>query len=737
MATVPSYDHWIASPSAAPLPYANPGDAPSAGAIGARQTQEMGAAMQSAGADVVRIATEMQRQADLVRVNDAMNQARQAALDLAYDPKTGYLNLKGNAALQRPDGQPLPEEYGGKLRNRLQQIGQALGNDVQRREFVAQASNLATTFSGQVQQHMLQEFKAHAVSVQDGTIALGSDEAKRNWSSPETIAPALQRVEAAVVEKGRTLGWSASEIAAARLLTTSKVHKDVVLEALANGNPAYASSYLEARRSQMTADDILSVQGHVNQQTWAQMAQQAVQQATDKAMPALAPSGFDRMVQITAQTESGGRDFGPDGKILTSPKGAKGRMQVLDSTLANPGLPGVQALDPKTATPDQRARFGQQYLQALMQRYGDPARAWAAYNAGPGAVDKAVADAKKDAESGNWAPGVLPSDWWLQQLPKETQAYVSKNMQALASGGGFAPRPTELDFVNAAIGALPPGSPPAVVETTRRHAQEQFGVITKSMDQAADAAVLNVQRWIAANPGALTIDKVPPQMVDAVRQLAPAKLDDLMRYAQAVNNPDVSTNLTVYNRLAANPELLRRLPDSEFEMLRGQLSREDFKHFSNERARLVNPTGANDPGNADTSAINTAVNDHLRALKIDPTPKDDGGNDAARVGAIRKFVTDSVLRAQAMAGKKFTDAEVRDSVGRLFLEQGTLSHWYRSDQSQQLLTMQAGDIPGDVRKAIKADFAKLGVSAPTDAQVLGAYWTAVQQSRKLNPQAGR
>ena len=86
------------------------------------------------------------------------------------------------------------------------------------------------------------------------------------------------------------------------------------------------------------------------------------------------------------------------------------------------------------------------------------------------------------------------------------------------------------------------------------------------------------------------------------------------------------------------------------------------------------------------------------------------------MGAIRKFVTDSVLRAQAMAGKKFTDAEVRDSVGRLFLEQGTLSHWYRSDQSQQLLTMQAGDIPGDVRKAIKADFAKLGVSAPTDAQ---------------------
>ena len=729
MATIPSYDNFRAAPTGAAQPYLSDGGAPAIGAINARQQQEMGAAAAGAGDVATRIAATMQDHVDQVRVADAMNQARQVALGLAYDPQTGYLGLKGNAALQRPDGQPLPEEYGGKLRTQIGNIAQQLGNDRQRRLFGMQAGQLATTFGGQVQAHMLQEFKAHALSVQDGTLALASDEAKRNWSSPEMIGPALQRAEAAVVQKGALLGWSATETDAARLLATSKVHTDVVLEALANGNPAYAQTYLESRKAGMTADDILKVQGHVNQQVWSAMAQQAVQTATTQAMPKIAPSGFDRMVAITAQTESNGQEFGPDGKILTSPKGAKGSMQVLDSTLANPGLPGVQPLDPKTATPEQRAKFGQQYLQALMQKYGDPAKAWAAYNAGFGAVDKALAEAKKDAETGAFRSGV-PADWWLQKLPKETQAYVGKNMQALAGAGGIGPRPTELEFVNQAVASLPQGAPPTVVQATRERAIQQFGVITKSMNETADSALTAAQRWIATNPGS-TVDQLPPQIMAPLRQFAPGKIDDLMEYAKKVGNPEVTTNLAVYNRLAANPELLRRLPDGEFEMLKAKLSPADFKHFANERAAMLNPAAGQQPGNADTAAINGAVSEHLRAMKIDPTPKDDGGNDAARVGAIRKFVTDSVLRAQAMAGKKFSDAEVRQQVGQLFATQGATRGWFGGETAAAALTMQASDIPGSVKDALKADFAKLGVGSPTDAQLLGAYWTTMQQTKQV------
>lgn len=129
---------------------------------------------------------------------------------------------------------------------------------------------------------------------------------------------------------------------------------------------------------------------------------------------------FGRMVDITIQTESGGRRYGPDGKtLLTSPKGAQGEMQVMPGTNLDPGF-GVRPA--KDSSPDERARVGRDYLQAMMGRYdNDPAKAWAAYNWGPGALDAAI---KKHG------------DKWLANAPKETQDYVRKNMAALGADGG-------------------------------------------------------------------------------------------------------------------------------------------------------------------------------------------------------------------------------------------------------------------------------------------------------------
>lgn len=129
----------------------------------------------------------------------------------------------------------------------------------------------------------------------------------------------------------------------------------------------------------------------------------------------------DRMHSITAQAESRNRDTNPDGSTVTSPKGAKGRMQVLDSTNADPGFGVRPAAD---ASPAERARVGRDYIDALMKRYdGDPAKAWAAYNWGPGNLDHALA---------------AHGDNWLRHAPAETQNYVRKNIAAL---GIDAPAP--------------------------------------------------------------------------------------------------------------------------------------------------------------------------------------------------------------------------------------------------------------------------------------------------------
>ena len=76
-------------------------DAPS------QHTQQLGRAAIAAGDATAAIALDMQQQANQLRVDDAVNQAKEASMRLTFDKDQGFTNIKGINALQRPDGKPL------------------------------------------------------------------------------------------------------------------------------------------------------------------------------------------------------------------------------------------------------------------------------------------------------------------------------------------------------------------------------------------------------------------------------------------------------------------------------------------------------------------------------------------------------------------------------------------------------------------------------------------------------
>jgi soluble lytic murein transglycosylase-like protein len=82
-----------------------------------------------------------------------------------------------------------------------------------------------------------------------------------------------------------------------------------------------------------------------------------------------------------------------------SPAGAKGLMQLMDSTAASLGV--ADAFDPR-----QNVEAGVHLLSDLLARYGSEALALAAYNAGPGAVDK-CGGVPQIAETQAYVPRVL------------------------------------------------------------------------------------------------------------------------------------------------------------------------------------------------------------------------------------------------------------------------------------------------------------------------------------------
>lgn len=91
-----------------------------------------------------------------------------------------------------------------------------------------------------------------------------------------------------------------------------------------------------------------------------------------------------------------------------SSAGAKGLMQLMDGTSSGYGV--TNPFDPK-----QNIDAGTNFLSGLLKKYnGNEGVALAAYNAGPGRVDRLGIKTDQDLTAK------------LQFLPKETQAYVSK-----------------------------------------------------------------------------------------------------------------------------------------------------------------------------------------------------------------------------------------------------------------------------------------------------------------------
>lgn len=132
-------------------------------------------------------------------------------------------------------------------------------------------------------------------------------------------------------------------------------------------------------------------------------------------------SAFSAIMPSLYQTESNMRHRNKDGSLVTSPKGAQGIAQIMPSTAAKPGY-GMKPIDLKNTTPEQQMAWSEEYINkiAAHHKFSIP-QAVAAYNAGGGAVEKAI---KKNGAN------------WLAALPKETRDYVPKVLNGAKGASG-------------------------------------------------------------------------------------------------------------------------------------------------------------------------------------------------------------------------------------------------------------------------------------------------------------
>ena len=123
----------------------------------------------------------------------------------------------------------------------------------------------------------------------------------------------------------------------------------------------------------------------------------------------------EQLLKAIEQVESGGR------RDAVSPKGARGRMQVMPATAKQPGYRVKPARD---ESEEEYTRVGKDYAMALLKNYGGDLEATlVAYNYGPGNANKWIASGRNKSD-----------------LPKETRDYITKVSKELG-GKKMARRP--------------------------------------------------------------------------------------------------------------------------------------------------------------------------------------------------------------------------------------------------------------------------------------------------------
>lgn len=724
MPRVPTYDNFQIDPIG--LPSARMTATP-VQTTATDQAQEMGRQMMGAGGQLAKAALQMQEQIDLSRADEASNKLKEAVLRLTYDDSEGYTKLRGNNALERPDGKSLDEEYGEKLSKYRDEIAAGLGNDAQRAAFMRNASAMQSSFQGSLLKHMADESATYQASVQEGLIDTALREVTLAQGNPETIANATQRIEGSLWKVAKLKGYSAEWVENKRIAMLDKAHSGQISALLDGGAVDAAQAYVQRNFGNIDANSLLKFNGLITQQRSIALGQSIASGAAESTYKANYPSELDKLLEVKWQIESGNKQFNKDGSVVTSPKGAIGAAQVLPSTgpeaakLA--GLPW-DATRFKTDEKYNKALGAAYFQEKLRQTGGNTLKAYAAYNAGLGGLQEGE---RKAAEWNKKNPS-QPKDW-LAFMPAETQGYVAKAKRLLESGSSTPKRVSKIELISTVRQDPRLASDPVAMKAAVEMAEKNYDLLENQRKTNADNAMAQALEY-----GAQTgwrISELPPGIKSQIPAEEWGKLQGLYeKGAKGDNKTDALAYGEYFNTEEGRAKLKRMTPQQVVILAREHFNEADGKALQNLHGQLNGikaPAAATDAaskaGDLDRAAFKATAEPMLRHLGF----TDEGGkksNGAKQMATAMYAAEKQILRMQQDAGKKFSDAEMAAALDKIFAATTTLKGgFFGSDETVPIISIarDAYNINADLKAELVSGLKDKGFTKPTDEQIKTAY----------------
>ncbi len=404
-------------------------DVPNYGGMIARGLGQFG---QGAG-DVADAAFRLQRQDDITAVQNAMNSLREHGKVVQYgdpsDPmKPGFLGLKDKAALDA--WQPTAEGF--------RQYQQSLMNGLtpaQQRIFAQESEPFMNGALGSLAAHAAGQRQSYQDNVQDATLSSLASSGAANSDNPAAFASAYAQGRQSIIARNATLGYGADHP-----VTLQNIQKwndsyfhTAIITAAQKGDAISARNMLLSNGKNMSAPVFAQTMAAIRPEYDRQVGDNLANEVwNDHGGPQAVPADADpsATMQNMLLAESGGRQKDKDGNTITSGKGAIGIAQMLPATAEETARRIGIPWDENRFLHDENYNraLGQAYFHQLCDRYGNnQTLACAAYNAGPGTVDRWL------KQYGDPRTGAISDEQFVQAIPyAETQRYVSRVASALS-----------------------------------------------------------------------------------------------------------------------------------------------------------------------------------------------------------------------------------------------------------------------------------------------------------------
>lgn len=213
--------------------------APSLPDVGVEVTQAGNQAF-SAGQEAVNAQMKMLAEMNELATDNALAQVKAFEQDLRVNPNNGYENLRGENALNRPNGQSLVDEYDGYLMEYANATKDTLKNDVQKALFTQRLGGIRQTLRDKTGEHLLAEGRKWKDTSLNTQIELAANSFSLSTTDEERDA-AIDRAISAAKGLQNLNGWDSETMQKKVMDASDKAIRQVIDDQIDKGNYAEAT----------------------------------------------------------------------------------------------------------------------------------------------------------------------------------------------------------------------------------------------------------------------------------------------------------------------------------------------------------------------------------------------------------------------------------------------------------------------------------------------------------------